>query len=109
MYALAIIVEDDLQYMKMPKKAWHTLMVLFAKTNDAKLQKLKNVVLSITQHNMTINQYFFKVKSICDEISKFYSHNANTEMRIRRVIVQGLKPEYKGFNTATHNWVKSQL
>ena len=45
-------IEDDLlqqiKNTKTPKEAWDTLMTFFAKTKDAKLQKLKNQLLSIS-------------------------------------------------------------
>ncbi|KAG5586993.1 hypothetical protein H5410_047427 [Solanum commersonii] len=41
------------------------------------------------ERNMTINQYFSKVKSLCDEISKLDLENAITETKMRRIIVHG--------------------
>ena len=52
-----------------PKKAWDTLATLFSKTNDAQLQFLENELASITQGTLTINQYFMKIKILCQEIS----------------------------------------
>ena len=69
-------VEDDLLHRikdaRTPKEAWDTLRALSAK-NDAEFQKLENELLSISQQNMTVIHYFSKLKSICDEISKFDS------------------------------------
>ena len=52
MYALSISVEDDLlqhiKEAKTPKKAWDTLVALFARMNNAKLQQLENELLSIS-------------------------------------------------------------
>ncbi|KAF2320962.1 hypothetical protein GH714_032237 [Hevea brasiliensis] len=49
MYALSISVEDEvlqrIKDAKTPKKAWNTLVELFAWTNDAKLQQLENELL----------------------------------------------------------------
>ncbi|KAG5609100.1 hypothetical protein H5410_020381 [Solanum commersonii] len=53
---------------------------------------------------MTISQYFSKVKSLSDEISKLDPKNAITETRMRIIIVHGLRPEYKGIITATRGW-----
>ncbi|XP_049391458.1 uncharacterized protein LOC125855808 [Solanum stenotomum] len=50
---------------------------------------------------MTISQYFSKVKSLCDEISKLDPENAITETRMRIIIVHGLRSEYKGIIIAT--------
>ena len=104
MYALTVTVEDEflqrIKNAKTPKEAWDTLAIIFTKKNDAILQRLENDLLSISQRNMTINQYFSKVKSLSDEISKLDPENAITEKRIRRIIIHGLRPEYKGIITA---------
>ncbi|KAF7817945.1 Retrovirus-related Pol polyprotein from transposon TNT 1-94 [Senna tora] len=111
MYMLSVTVEDDiLQHIKeakTPKEAWDTLTGLYARTNDAKLQHLENELLSLSQQNMTIGEYFTKVKSICQEISKLDLQNPITETRIRRIIVHGLRPEFLGLVTATRGWAKA--
>ena len=43
-------------------------VMLFSKKKDTRLQLLKNELLSILQRDMTMTQYFHKVKSICSEI-----------------------------------------
>ncbi|KAF7827584.1 Retrovirus-related Pol polyprotein from transposon TNT 1-94 [Senna tora] len=110
MYMLSVTVEDDiLQHIKeakTPKEAWDTLTGLYARTNDAKLQHLENELLSLSQQNMTIGEYFTKVKSICQEISKLDPQNPITETRMRRIIVHGLRPEFLGLVTATRGWAK---
>ncbi|KAF7810521.1 Retrovirus-related Pol polyprotein from transposon TNT 1-94 [Senna tora] len=110
MYVLSVTVEDDiLQHIKeakTPKEAWDTLTGLYARTNDAKLQHLENELLSISQQNMTIGEYFTKVKSICQEISKLDPQNPITETRMRRIIVHRLRPEFLGLVTATRGWAK---
>lgn len=55
---------------------------------------------------MRINQYFSKVKSLLDEILKLDPENAITETRMRRIIILGLRPEYKGIFMATRGWAK---
>ncbi|KAF7833216.1 putative mitochondrial protein [Senna tora] len=110
MYVLSVTVEDDiLQHIKeakTPKEAWDTFTGLYARTNDAKLQHLENELLSISQQNMTIGEYFTKVKTICQEIYKLDPHNPITETRMRRIIVHGLRPEFLGLVTATRGWAK---
>lgn len=109
MYALTVAVEDEfLQRIKdtqTPKEAWDILTGIFAKKNDAKLQRLENELLSISQKNMTVSQYFSKVKSLSDEISKLDPENGITPTRMKRIIIHGLKPEYKSIITATRGWV----
>jgi len=108
MYALTVSIEDEflqrIKNAKTPKEAWDTLATIFTKKNEARLQRLENELLSISQRNMTISQYFSKVKSLSDEISKLDPENAITKTRMRRIIVHGLRPEYKGIITATRGW-----
>ncbi|KAL3746024.1 hypothetical protein ACJRO7_015036 [Eucalyptus globulus] len=108
LYVLAVTVDDELlqhiKSAKTPKEAWDNLATLFARTNDAKLQCLENELLSISQQSMTVSQYFSKVKSICEEISKLDHQNAISEIRMRRIIIHGLRPEYNGIVTATRGW-----
>ena len=51
MYVLAATVEDELLHRikdaKRPKEAWDTLSELFSRKNDAQLQLLENVLMSI--------------------------------------------------------------
>ena len=44
-------------------------MALFSGTNDAQLQHLENELMNIKQEDMTITQYFMKIKSLCREIA----------------------------------------
>ncbi|VVB03426.1 unnamed protein product [Arabis nemorensis] len=44
------------------------------------------------------------VKSLCDEISKLDPENGITQTRMKRIIIHGLKPEYKSIITATRGW-----
>lgn len=72
LFILKTTVEEDLlDHIKdsvSPKEACDTLEVLLSKKNDAKLQHLENELLGISQRDMTISQYFHKVKSLCREI-----------------------------------------
>lgn len=66
MYVLSVTIEDGLLHhikdARTPKEAWDTLTTLLAKKNNAKLQQLENELLSISQHNMSVSEYFSKVK-----------------------------------------------
>ena len=98
MFVLKTTIEEDMlehiRNVKTPKKAWDTFATLFSKKNNIRLQLLKNELLSMTLRNMTIAQYFHKVKSICREISELDPSAAIVESRIKRIIVHGLRPEY---------------
>ncbi|KAE8728709.1 hypothetical protein F3Y22_tig00004111pilonHSYRG00116 [Hibiscus syriacus] len=87
---------EHIRDAKTPKEAWDTFVTLFSKRNDTKLQLLENELLSMAQRDMAVAQYFHKVKSICREISELDPTAAIGEARIKRIIVHGLRPEYRG-------------
>ena len=72
-------------------------MMLFSKKNDMRLQLLENELLSISQRDMTIAQYFHKVKSICREITKLDPKSTIREDRMNRIIIHKLRLEYRSF------------
>ncbi|KAH0732943.1 hypothetical protein KY289_004131 [Solanum tuberosum] len=73
MFALKTTIDEDvLEHVrdaKSPKEAWGILAALFSKKNVARLQLLENELLSSNQRDLTIAQYFHRVKKICREIS----------------------------------------
>ena len=71
-----------------------------------RLQNLEMELISIKQGDMSINQYFTKVKSLCCEIYELDYTSKISENRIRRIIIYGIKPEYKGFITVVQGWPK---
>ena len=97
---LAATVEDELLHRikdaKTPKEAWDILSGLFSKKNNAQLQMLENELMSIQQNKLTVNQYFTKVKTLCEQITKLDPENPITKTRMRRIIVHGLKPSLNG-------------
>lgn len=58
----------------------------------------------ITQGDMSITDYFTKVKTLCREISQLDPKSRIDEDRMRRIIIHGLKPEYNRFITAIQGW-----
>ncbi|CAL9025094.1 unnamed protein product [Prunus brigantina] len=80
------------------------LVALFSRRNDTRLQLLENELLSVAQCDMTIAQYFQKVKSICSEISELDPTSAIVDSRIKRIIIHGLRPEYRDFVAAVQGW-----
>ena len=101
-------VEDDvlehIRDAKTPKEAWDTFAKLFSKKNDTRLQLLENELLSIAQRHMTIAQYFHKVKSLCREISELDPQAPIQETRMKRIIIHGLRSDYRGFIAAVQGW-----
>jgi hypothetical protein len=59
--------------------------------------------MSTQQGDMTISQYFTKVKSICNEIAKLDSESAINDARKRRIIIHGLNLKH-GIVIATKGW-----
>ncbi|KAH0720607.1 hypothetical protein KY285_005428 [Solanum tuberosum] len=85
MFALKTAIDKDvLEHVcdaKTLKEAWDTLATLFSKKNNARLQLLERELLSTEQRDMTIAQYFHKVKRICREISNLDSTTPIGETR----------------------------
>ncbi|KAI5349292.1 PREDICTED: eukaryotic initiation factor 4A-15 [Prunus dulcis] len=69
-----------------------------------KINLLENELLSVAQCDMTIAQYFHKVKSICRAISELDLIAVIVESRIKRIIIHGLRLEYRGFVAAIQGW-----
>ena len=94
MFALKITVEEDvLEHIRdaqTPKEAWDMLAKLFSKKNDTRLQLLEKESLSIAQCDMTVAQYFHKVKSLCREISELDPQAPIEKIRMKRIIIHGL-------------------
>lgn len=108
MFALKTTIEEEMlehiRDKKTPKEAWDTFVTLFSKKNDTRLQLLENELLSISQRDMTIAQYFHRVKSICREITELDPKSVIEEARMKRIIIHGLRPEYRSFVTAVQGW-----
>ncbi|KAK3011071.1 hypothetical protein RJ639_010746 [Escallonia herrerae] len=108
MFALKTTIEEDvlehIRDAKTLKEAWGTLATLFSKKNDTRLQLLESELLSIAQCDMTVGQYFHKVKMICCEISELDPQAPIAETRMKRIIIHGLRPEFRGFVAAVQGW-----
>ena len=74
LFAIKTSIEEEMlehiRRVDTPKAAWDTFATLFSKKNDVRLQLLKNELMSVAQRDMTITQYFTKVKSLYCKISK---------------------------------------
>ncbi|KAL4289930.1 hypothetical protein GQ457_14G003780 [Hibiscus cannabinus] len=108
MYALKTTVEEDflehIRDVKTPNEAWEIFVKLFSKKNDTKLQLLESELLSMKQGNKTIKQYFHKVKLLCREISELDLEASIGDTRMKRIIVHGLKPDFRSFVAAVQGW-----
>ncbi|XP_068639371.1 uncharacterized protein [Aristolochia californica] len=99
---------EHIRDAKTPKEAWDTLATLFSKKNDIRLQLLENELLSMAQRDMSIAQYFHKMKSICREILELDPTTPIGKTRIKRIIIHGLRPEYRGFVATVQGWLTQQ-
>ncbi|GMI70867.1 hypothetical protein HRI_000756000 [Hibiscus trionum] len=108
MYALKKTLEEymleHIRDVKTQNEAWETFAKLFSKKNDTKLQLLEGELLCIKQGNMMIKQYLYKVKLLCREISKLDPATPIGDTRMKRIIVHGLKPEFRSFVIAVKGW-----
>jgi len=72
-FVLKTTIEDLLKYIcnvDNPKMAWDAFVALFSRLNDVRLQLLENQLSNIQQGDMTINQYFLKIKTLCRDIAQ---------------------------------------
>nr|GFD06849.1 uncharacterized protein [Tanacetum cinerariifolium] len=86
---LKTTVEDDvLEHIRdaaTPKVAWDTFTELFSKKNDTKLQLLE-------------------IKTLCREISELDLDAPIGDTRMKRIIIHGLKPEFRSYVAAIQGW-----
>ncbi|XP_071721794.1 uncharacterized protein [Rutidosis leptorrhynchoides] len=104
MFAIKTTIEEDMlehiRYATTPKEVWDILASKFSRKNDVRLQLLENELMSTMQNDMSINDYFTKIKSLCRKISELEPASKISEEKMRRKIIHGLRPEYRGFITA---------
>ncbi|KAL0452913.1 UNVERIFIED_CONTAM: Retrovirus-related Pol polyprotein from transposon RE2 [Sesamum latifolium] len=108
MFILKTTIEEDvlehIRESKTLKEAWDMFAKLFFKKNDTKLQLIKSELLSVAQRDLIVAQYFQKVKSLCREISKLNPEAPIGEARMKRIIIHGLKLEFRSFIVAIQEW-----
>ncbi|KAG5235266.1 Retrovirus-related polyprotein from transposon [Salix suchowensis] len=108
MFALKTAIEEDvlehIRDAKIPHEAWRIFADLFSKKNDTKLQLLESELLSIAQRELTVAQFFHKVKTLCREISELDAEAPIGETRMKRIIIHGLRPDFRSFVAAVQGW-----
>lgn len=93
---------DKIKDAKIPKEAWDILAECFLKANDTELQRLqKELVTVLTWGNLTVNQFFDKVKSLSEKVTKLDPLHLVNEKRMRKVIIRGLRHELNPLIAAT--------
>ncbi|CAM8920044.1 unnamed protein product [Rhodiola kirilowii] len=83
---------------------WETLNRLFNKKDVGWLQALENELANTTQGDLSISQFYLKVKNLCSEISRLDPDEPISEARVRRHIILGLMKEYTPFVTSIQGW-----
>ncbi|KAL0367738.1 UNVERIFIED_CONTAM: hypothetical protein Sradi_3663900 [Sesamum radiatum] len=78
-------VLEHIRETKTPTEAWDTFTKLFSKKNDT-------------------NSNLLRVKSLYREISELDPEAPIGEARLKRIIVHGLKPEFKSFVVVVQGW-----
>ena len=108
LFAMKTSIEEEMlehiRCVDTPKGAWDTFATLYSKKNDVRLQLLENELMSMAQRDMMITQYFTKVKSLCREISKLDLVSNIFDSRMRRIIIHGLRLEYRSFVAVIQGW-----
>ncbi|KAL8101564.1 hypothetical protein AgCh_033459 [Apium graveolens] len=98
-------VFDHIIHCKSASGIWETLNKIFNKNDkETQLRVLKNDLENVTQGNLTISQFFLKIKNLCSEISKLDEKEMISEARLKRIIDSGLKPEFIPFVTLIEGW-----
>ncbi|XP_009790200.1 uncharacterized protein [Nicotiana sylvestris] len=97
---------DHIIRCKSTYEIWRTFNRLLNKKDEARLHILENELANTTQGNPSIAEYFLNVKNLCSEISLLNSDDAISEVRIRRIIIHGLKAEYILFVTSIQGWIQ---
>ncbi|KAK1372593.1 hypothetical protein POM88_028786 [Heracleum sosnowskyi] len=74
------------------------------KKNEAQLRVLKDELENATQGNLTISEFFLKVKNLCSEIYKLDEKEMISEAQLKCIIDRGLKPGFIPFVTSIQGW-----
>jgi len=88
---------------KSAEEIWTTLDGLFNEKDVARLQQMENELANTTQGDLSISQFFLKIKNICSEISTLDPEEPISEARMKRHIIHGLN-EYIPYVTSIQGW-----
>ncbi|XP_015064686.1 uncharacterized protein LOC107009891 [Solanum pennellii] len=72
---------DHIIKCKSAHEIWRTLDRFFNKKNKARLEILENKLANTTQGNLSISEYFLKIKNLCSEISLLNPEELISEAR----------------------------
>lgn len=83
---------------------WITLDGLFNKKDVTRLKLLENELANKNQANLSISQFFLKIKNLCSEIFSLDPEEPISEAKIKCHIISRLKREYIPYVTSTQGW-----
>lgn len=95
---------DHIINCKSSHQIWETLYSLSNKKNEAHLQILENELDNTTKGNLSIFDYFLKIKNLYFKISLLNPEVALSKARMSRIFICGLNPEYITFVTLIQGW-----
>lgn len=108
MFAIKIMIKKELLEYKetktQEKKQWDMFTTRCTKKNELKLQLRENDLFSITERELTINEYYKKVKSLSREIFELHSTSKISKCRMRIIIMPELRPKLRGFIASIQGW-----
>lgn len=107
MFIIKTTIDEELEHINdknTPKEEQDILVTLFSKKNNLRLRLLENELLSITQKELTVGQYFNKMKFLYHENFELDAMSKISESRTRRLIIYGLRSKFRGFITAIQGW-----
>nr|DAD30116.1 TPA_asm: hypothetical protein HUJ06_031584 [Nelumbo nucifera] len=84
---------EHVRDLQSPKQLWETLERLFTQKNTMRLQFLENELAGMIQGNLSIPEYFLKIKTLCSEISEQDTEEPVSDARLRRYLIRGLRKE----------------
>ncbi|XP_078158213.1 uncharacterized protein LOC144553908 [Carex rostrata] len=96
---------SHIEDVETPKEAWDFFATLFSRKNTSQLQMLEKELMNISQGDKTVSEYFLQVKNLYREIEQLDANAKIGDDRMRRIILNGMRPKYNAFITAIQGWV----
>ncbi|KAJ0100063.1 hypothetical protein Patl1_21759 [Pistacia atlantica] len=100
---------DHVRDVKSPKQVCETLESLNTQKNTMRLQYLDNELAGMTQGNLSISDYFLKIKNLCAEISELDPQERISDSRQRCYLIRGLRKEFMPFISSVQGWANQPL
>ncbi|KAA8532301.1 hypothetical protein F0562_032334 [Nyssa sinensis] len=95
---------EHVRDVKSPKQVWETLERLFTQKNMMRLQFLENELAGMTQDNLSISEYFWKIKTSYSEIKELDTEEPVSDARLRGYLIRELGKEFMPFISSIQGW-----